>query len=127
MNLSRTGKIVLALILVGTLGLRCLHLYDRLQSPLAHPEELTSMSSTDIAAFATWAKQIAAGDVLCRDTYHPYMDWMTQIAPLTTFERWWGGKEIYHQSPLYPYLLAVSYWLSGSSVPLLLLQVLLLG
>ena len=83
----KTVKIVLVAIVVGTLGLRCLHLYNHLQSPLAHPEDV--MASTDIAAFATWAKQIAAGDVLCRDTYHPYMDWMEAIAPLQTFERWW--------------------------------------
>ncbi len=123
LNISRIGKIVLVVILVGTLGLRLLHLANHLQSPLAHPEDV--MPSTDIAAFATWAKKIVAGDVLCRDTYHPYMDWMGPIAPLQTFERWWGGKEIYHQAPLYPYLLAASYWWCGSSLLLLLTQVLL--
>ena len=123
MDLSRATKIILLSIVVATLLLRSVHLYNHLASPLAHPEEL--MQSTDISAFSVWAKKIADGDVLCRDTYHPYMDWMEDIAPLSTFERWWGGKEIYHQTPLYPYLLALSYWLAGSSVPLLVLQVLL--
>ncbi|MHC4812387.1 MAG: glycosyltransferase family 39 protein [Planctomycetota bacterium] len=126
MNISQTGKIVLVaivVIVVTTLLLRSWHLYNHLASPLAHPEEV--MPSTDIAAFATWAQKIADGDVLCEEHYHPYMDWMGPIAPLQTFERWWGGKEIYHQTPLYPYLLASSYWLTGSSVMLLVLQVLL--
>ena len=119
MNISQTGKIVLVaivVIVVTTLLLRSWHLYNHLASPLAHPEDV--MPSTDSAAFATWAQKIAAGDVLCEDHYHPYMDWMGSIAPLQTFERWWGGKEIYHQTPLYPYLLASSYWLTGSSVML---------
>ncbi|MEE9127310.1 MAG: hypothetical protein V3U11_09230, partial [Planctomycetota bacterium] len=74
MDLSRATKIILLSIVVATLLLRSVHLYNHLASPLAHPEEL--MPSTDISAFSVWAKKIADGDLLCRDTYHPYMDWM---------------------------------------------------
>lgn len=113
----------LAIIFGLSLLLRLVHLVHHLGTPLAHPEDLTPY--TDIAAFATWGKQIAGGDWLGESFYHPYMDWMPAIAPLETFEAWWGGKEIYHQTPLYPYLLGISYLLTGgSSVPLLLLQVL---
>jgi 4-amino-4-deoxy-L-arabinose transferase-like glycosyltransferase len=48
---------------------------------------------------------------------------MTGVAPLATFEDWWGGREVFHQTPLYPYLLAISMWLSGGQALLLLLQV----
>jgi 4-amino-4-deoxy-L-arabinose transferase-like glycosyltransferase len=77
-----------------------------------------------MTAFSVWARKIAAGDWLCRDTYHPNMNWMPRVAPLEQFEAWWGGKEVYHQTPLYPYVLAVSYRLFDSATPMLWLQVL---
>lgn len=77
-----------------------------------------------MSAFAIWAHRIADGDLLSRDTYHPYPDWMSDVAPLDTFEAWWGGPHVFHQTPLYPYLLALSYWATGGKLALLLLQVL---
>jgi len=109
-------------LLVLTFGLRTWHLVNHLSGPLAHPEELST--SSDMVAFASWAKQIAAGDWLDQRHYHPAMDWMAGRGSPTQFESWWGGKEVYHQNPLYPYVLAVSYLLAGSAVPLLILQML---
>lgn len=120
---TRTRLLALVAILVFGLGFRSCHLANHLSGPMAHPEEVST--STDMAAFSVWAKQIAAGDWLCEAHYHPYMDWMGTIAPLEKFEEWWGGKEIYHQTPLYPYLLAVGYLCFDSNVPMLILQVLL--
>lgn len=68
-----------------------------------------------------------AGDWLGRDTYHPYFEWMRKVAPLETWYRWWGGKEIFHQAPLYPYLLAGLLALGGGSVPFVLLAQLVIG
>ena len=119
----RKRLLAVGLILVVGLGVRSCHLANHLAGPWAHPEEVST--STDMYAFAEWAKRIAAGDWLCRDSYHPFMDWMGTIAPLEKFEEWWGGKEIYHQTPLYAYMLAVSYAVFDSNVPILVLQVLL--
>ena len=120
--------VVLGIILLVAFGLRSCHLTNHLASPLGHIEEASPY--TDMGAFSTWAKQIADGDWLGEDTFHPYMDWMGfgpggYRIPLEQFEAWWGGKEVYHQNPLFPYLLAVSYAVTGSAVPLLVLQVLL--
>lgn len=52
-----------------------------------------------------WARRIP-GDVLGRDTYHPHTEWMRKLAPPETWHRWWGGKEIFQQTPLYPYFVA---------------------
>jgi 4-amino-4-deoxy-L-arabinose transferase-like glycosyltransferase len=53
----------------------------------------------------TWAGRVAAGDVLSRDTVHQYTSWMRELAPAATWERWWGGKAVFHQAPLYAYVL----------------------
>lgn len=89
-------------------------------SPLSEPESV--MTESDMRAFAVWAARIADGDVLSADTYHPYPGWMADVAPLEAFERWWGGSEVFHQTPLYAYLLALSYWIGGGKLLLLLLQ-----
>jgi hypothetical protein len=62
---------------------------------------------SDMFAFWEWAQRIAAGDWLGRDTYHPYFDWMKQLGPLDQWYQWWGGKNIFHQAPIYPYFLAM--------------------
>ncbi len=103
--------------------LRFWHLFSQLSGILPYPEQVAENS--DLEAFSQWASQIAAGDWLCQNCFHPYMDWMRGYASMEQFEQWWGGKEIYHQNPLYPYLLAISYLMTGgSSVPLLVFQVL---
>jgi 4-amino-4-deoxy-L-arabinose transferase-like glycosyltransferase len=121
-NSHRKLPLALGLILFVGLTLRAWHLVNHLAGPLGHVEEV--FTSSDMNSFTVWARQIAGGDWLCRDTFHPYMDWMMNIAPLEQFEEWWGGKAIYHQTPLYAYLLAVSHLLFHSNVPLLILQVL---
>ncbi len=118
----RLFRLLPALLLLAG-ALRFTHLAFHLASPLGKVEEVFLYS--DLHAFAQWGKEIAAGDILCRDTYHPYMDWMKEIAPLKTFEEWWGGKEIYHQAPLYAYLAGLSYALAGNPVPLFVFQILL--
>lgn len=120
----RSPQIILLVILSVALVLRFWHLGNQLYGVLPHPG--LGSESSDIFAFATWASQIADGDWLGRAHFHPYMDWMANYAPLEQFEEWWGGKEIFHQNPLYPYLLAISYLVSGgSSLPLLIVQVLM--
>jgi hypothetical protein len=39
--------------------------------------------------------------------YHPYTSWMQEIAPYSQWIKWWGGQQIFQQSPLYVYLLAL--------------------
>lgn len=121
MTLTRRA-LALASILLLALVLRVTHLDSHLRGPLPHPERL---ESTDMYGFAEWAKRIAEGDWLCRDTYHLYARWMRPVAPLAQFEEWWGGKAIFHQEPLYAYVVAASLALTASVVPVLVLQCLL--
>ncbi len=82
---------------------------------------------TDMHAFMQWSDTILAGDVLGRDTYHPQFDWMTKLAPMEQWYRWWGGREIFHQEPLYPYFLAGVRYLSNGSLVMPLFVQLLIG
>jgi 4-amino-4-deoxy-L-arabinose transferase-like glycosyltransferase len=53
-----------------------------------------------------WAQTIQEQGWINPAPYHPYNDWMRGIAPYEQWEKWWGGGQIYQQSPLYAYLLA---------------------
>src|SRR5205823_6378796 len=53
------------------------------------------------------------GDVFGRDTIHPNTQWMRDMAPLESWERWWGGKHVFHQAPLYAYALAAARLVAG--------------
>ena len=65
-----------------------------------------SNEQTDMHTFWEWAKTIAAGDWLGQNPYRPFFDWMQQTASRETWDRWQGGKEVFHQAPLYPYFVA---------------------
>ncbi len=122
---SKRIRWVLAGILCLGLLIRLLHFWAIAGTAL--PKHHLTATEADDYAFFQWAQRILAGDWLGRDTYHPYFDWMREIAPLETWYRWWGGKEIFHQAPLYPYLLAGLLALFRESVPWVLLAQLLIG
>lgn len=72
-----------------------------------------------------WARTILAGDWLGRDTWHP--DFRLDLAPRETWYRWWGGKAIFQQSPLYPYFVAGLLAVSDQSLNFVILVQLLIG
>src|SRR5574341_1749810 len=89
------------------LGLALRPVHFRAISETAYPS--LPLIATELAMHATleWAQAILAGDWLSRDTYHPYFQWMRDLAPLETWYRWWGGKEIFQQAPLYTYFVVL--------------------
>ncbi len=116
-------------ILLGILGLallvRLLHFWSI--AGTAFPKLPLVYGNSDMYANWQWAQRILAGDWLGRDTYHPYNDWMKEIAPLEVWYRWWGGKEIFQQAPLYPYFVAGLLGLFKGSVTWVMLVQLLIG
>jgi len=73
--------------------------------------DVSRLSQTDNYVFAQWARVIADGDVLCREQPHAYHLWTRDVAPESKWLEWYGGHQIYHQAPLYPYLVAAIYTL----------------
>lgn len=91
---------------------------------LAYVQEYTSsigidyflLDQTDNHTFNQWAQGIAEGDWLCRNQIHPYHNWTAEVAPEEQWLEWYGSREVYHQAPLYPYLVGSLYALFGTDV-----------
>jgi len=75
----------------------------------ALPEFVHYFVNSDMHANLQWARSIAKQGWINPHPYHPYNDWMQEIAPYETWVQWWGGDAVFQQSPLYAYLLAA--WL----------------
>ncbi|HET6373060.1 MAG TPA: glycosyltransferase family 39 protein [Candidatus Polarisedimenticolia bacterium] len=62
---------------------------------------------SDMEAFHRWAMTIVDGDWLGRSDFHPYHPWQIAIAPPEQWAAWYG--HVFHQEPVYPYLIALLY------------------
>jgi hypothetical protein len=97
-------------------------------------------NQSDMGFFDLWARQIAAGDLLCEHVDPPIHQWHKELADdyfqrhpaelaelqraeaaggpapeRVLWNRWAGGKRFY-QDPLYPYLVAATYATVGDDV-----------
>ena len=95
---------VLLLVLAVAAGVRLANLLWVAGQPVS--EYQRTWPEGDMLTHWRWSDRILAGDLLGRDTYHPYPSWMEKTAPLETWERWRGGRSVFHKAPLYPYALA---------------------
>lgn len=97
--------------------------------------------NSDMHFFDAWAKWIAGGDWLTNDSVHPLVPWQRDISTTAMathadlkesvakeaaakgqkdldrvlWDRWLEGKT-FHQEPLYPYMVAVTYSIFGPDV-----------
>lgn len=115
---------LLAVLLVA-LVVRSANVWLTARLPVA--EYQLRWGESDMATAWEWSGRIVAGDLLCRDTVHQYTAWMRDIAPLATWERWWGGKGVYHQAPLHAYALAAMRAVAGDGFLAIALAQMLLG
>jgi len=65
-----------------------------------------AFTDSDMNANLHWAAGIKTQGWLNPIPYHPYTAWMHEVAPYGRWVQWWGGEQIFQQSPLYAYLLA---------------------
>jgi len=115
-----------SLLLVLTIGLavRLVNIQGMSRLPMA--EYQFQAPEADMSLAYEWSGRILSGDLLGRDTVHAYTMWMHEIAPLETWERWWGGAHIFYQAPLYAYTLAAFRLVAGDRFwPIALCQALL--
>ena len=119
----KTTVILLVILILGAL-LRLLHFWWISGAALL---EFHSVTESDMRVYWEWAQKILAGDLLGRDTYHYYGKHQQLVAPIDTWYRWWGGKEIFRTAPLYPYLVAGLLGLSGGSLHFVILVQLMVG
>ena len=109
-----TRRRALLLVLIFAAGVRLANLSVMLRLPVA--EYQRTWGEGDMATAWEWSGRIVAGDLLGRDAPHQYTSWMKEIAPLETWERWWGGRGVFHQAPLYAYALAAMRWVAGDGI-----------
>lgn len=64
-------------------------------------------TNSDMHANLLWAQGIREQGWLNPSPFHPYNYWMQPMAPYSQWVQWWGGEQIFQQSPLYAYLLAL--------------------
>jgi 4-amino-4-deoxy-L-arabinose transferase-like glycosyltransferase len=114
----------LLLVLAVGLLVRLANISAMSQHPMA--EYQFRAPDADMSLAYDWSARIVGGDVLGREPVHQYTMWMREIASLETWERWWGGAHIFHQAPLYAYMLAAFRFLGGDQFwPIALCQALL--
>jgi len=68
---------------------------------------------SDMHQYVAWARHLAAGDWLDRESFRPYFKWQEAVASREVWSSWFGAH-VYYQPPLYPYLLAAALALTGS-------------
>ena len=120
-----TRRRVLLVVLAVAFAARLANLSVMARLPVA--EYQRSWAEGDMATAWAWSGRIVAGDLLGRDPVHQYASWMKEIAPVETWERWWGGKAVFHQAPLYAYVLGGMRWVVGDGVWAIGLSQLVLG
>jgi len=124
-SVSKPRDVRLLLLVVLALGVRFAHFVAIAGTPF--PQFPRVFGQSDLNTFWEWAENIRAGDWVGRDTYHPVFDWMQAIAPTETWYRWWGGKAIFQQAPLYAYLVAGLLTVSRGSLAFVSNAQLLIG
>ncbi|HTF57080.1 MAG TPA: glycosyltransferase family 39 protein, partial [Planctomycetota bacterium] len=88
---------------------------------------------SDLHFFDQWGRQIAGGDWLSKGTLHPFHEWHGRVAKAyfeshpgeeersramgkdparALWNRWYGGR-LFHQEPLYAYLVGITYGIFG--------------
>ena len=99
-----------ALLLAGLL-LRGIYFYQVKDTAVFNSYRLDHL---DMNFFNSWAEAIKAGDLLTRRSLHPYHYWHKRFGSKAEWEEWYGETR-FHQSPLYPYLLA-GFYSAGISI-----------
>ena len=84
--------------------LRLLFYVELRDTPVLLNHELSP--ETDSSWYITWADRLHE-DPLDRAGNHPEFGWMASFGDRAFWTEVWGGWNIYHQSPLYVYLVAV--------------------
>jgi hypothetical protein len=62
--------------------------------------------NSDMHANLIWAQGIREQGLLDPHPYHPWNTLLQSIAPYPQWVQWWGGEQVFQQSPLYTYILS---------------------
>lgn len=146
-RLKQYNRHILVGIIAVSLLIRAGYFLELNHGPLVQQHRWTA---TDMYFFDQWAQVIADGDWLTDRALHPYVDWHRTAAEAhftlhpekrAAFQEegeekddpgrllWnaWYGEKTFHQEPLYPYLIALTYTVIDRDVRWVFAWQLLLG
>jgi hypothetical protein len=148
--LTEHQRLILATVVLVSVLLRLGYFLELNQGPCIWQHR---WDQSDMHFFDAWARDIAGGDWLTDKSLHPLHGWHQVVAAeyfrlypeqATALEgdgasgstpevlaqglwnRWYGGKA-FHQEPLYPYLVALTYKVFGPEVRWVFLWQMLVG
>jgi 4-amino-4-deoxy-L-arabinose transferase-like glycosyltransferase len=142
--LAARRRAVLTILVVAAVIIRLFYFLELNRGPCIWQHR---WPDSDMNFFDAWARDIAAGDWLSDRSFHPRHSWYGEVAAayladhpdeaqalaqggqepaVALWDRWYGGKR-FHQEPLYPYLVALTYRLLGADVRWVFAWQMLLG
>lgn len=106
MNGPRSYKFVAlyGLVFVVALTVRLVYWSEIRGTPL---DQWHLLPESDMATYVEQARQLAAGDWLAPNPYHPYHRWQHGSGTAAEWLAWYGPHG-FHQAPLYSYVLAAA-------------------
>jgi 4-amino-4-deoxy-L-arabinose transferase-like glycosyltransferase len=103
-SLTQTLRLWWMALIVLALFTQGIQIWKCSTSPLAHFPDV--FRNSDMFATKAWARSILEQGWTNPEPFHPETTWMKRIGTQAEWEAWWGGREIFQQSPLYAYLVA---------------------
>ncbi len=123
LGLGARPQWLLAGALVIAIAVRLAHLVTVYSTPAFSFHHTWTV--TDMYKFQQWAERIVAGDVLGRQPFNPFLDYLLQRRPTEQWKQWLGDSPVFYKAPLYAYVVALLSWLFGDAMlSLALLQIL---
>src|SRR5262245_30579583 len=137
-TLRRRRRAVLLAIVLGSALVRISYVVALSRGPCLWEHRWPQW---DMEFFHRWAEDIAGGDWLTARPLHPRHPWHEDVATAyleglpreqrsasadQVWERWYGGAR-FHQEPLYPYLVALTYFFLDADPRFVFAWQLLLG
>ena len=137
-SLSTRTRLVIGILIVSAALIRVVYFLQINPGPCVLQHNRTQ---TDMNYFHLWASDIASGDLLSSKMPHAHHMWHTDFAelyfsaqpdpiqerarfqtsaktpdPARALWDYWYGPMVFHQEPLYPYLIAMTYKIFGEDV-----------
>ena len=100
---------VLVLLVVAAFAFRLVYFVELTSGPLS---AWHTWDQSDLHFFDQWGRAIAEGDVLSNQVGHPYHGWHERTGGREQWNEWYGGR-LFHQEPLYAYLVGLTYTVFG--------------
>ncbi len=138
-QISQYYRLILIVLILASVLVRITYFIQINNSPNVWQHR---WEESDMNFFDLWAREIATGDWLTNQALHPYHTWKKMVADIyfrmhpnqakileqqnqlsredfdtghALWNQWYGNKQ-FHQEPLYPYLIALTYKILGFDV-----------